>query len=176
MDCLSGFRPPNNTYSNTYNPGWKNHPNFSWSNQNQNLNQQNVVRPPPGFAQQDKKPSLEDLMTNFISSTETRLQNQDASIRNLETQLGQLANIIAGRTQGTLPSDTERNPKEQAKAITLKSGKEIGLETGKEDKNEHENEEREKGAWDWVSQSLLQCLYNWRIDPSHIHEELSRMF
>ncbi|XP_073124801.1 uncharacterized protein [Henckelia pumila] len=46
-----GNRPPNNPYSNTYNPGWKNHPNFSWSNQNQNLNQQNVVRPPPGFAQ-----------------------------------------------------------------------------------------------------------------------------
>ncbi|XP_073147962.1 uncharacterized protein [Henckelia pumila] len=86
-------------------------------------------------------------MTNFISSTETRPQNQDASIRNLETQLGQLANIIAGRTQGTLPSDTEKNPKEQAKAITLRSGKEIGLETGKEDKNEQENEESEKGKY-----------------------------
>ncbi|XP_073120512.1 uncharacterized protein [Henckelia pumila] len=141
-----GNMPPNNPYSNTYNPGWKNHPNFSWSNQNQNLNQQNVMRPPLGFAQQDKKPSLEDLMTNFISSTETRLQNQDASIRNLETQLGQLANIISGRTQGTFPSDTEKNPKEKAKAITLRSGKEIGLEIGgKEEKNEQENKESEKG-------------------------------
>ena len=25
-------RPQNNPYSNTYNPGWRNHPNFSWSN------------------------------------------------------------------------------------------------------------------------------------------------
>ncbi|KAJ9159719.1 hypothetical protein P3X46_025198 [Hevea brasiliensis] len=25
-------RQPNNPYSNTYNPGWRNHPNFSWSN------------------------------------------------------------------------------------------------------------------------------------------------
>ena len=24
----------NNPYSNTYNPGWRNHPNFSWNNQN----------------------------------------------------------------------------------------------------------------------------------------------
>ena len=24
-------RPGNNPYSNTYNPGWRNHPNFSWS-------------------------------------------------------------------------------------------------------------------------------------------------
>ena len=42
----------NNPYSNTYNPGWRNHPNFSWS-QGQQLNQNNAggVKPtnPPGF-------------------------------------------------------------------------------------------------------------------------------
>ena len=27
-------QPQNNPYSNTYNPGWKQHRNFSWSNQN----------------------------------------------------------------------------------------------------------------------------------------------
>ncbi|XP_073124805.1 uncharacterized protein [Henckelia pumila] len=97
-------------------------------------------------------------MTNFISSTDTRLQNQDASIKNLETQLGQLANIIAGRTQGTLPSDTEKNPKEQVKALTLRSGKEIGLETGKEDKNEHENEESEKGKYSITTPSFAKFL------------------
>ncbi len=26
-------RQPNNPYLNTYNLGWRNHPNFSWSNQ-----------------------------------------------------------------------------------------------------------------------------------------------
>ena len=29
---VSNFQCQNNPYSNTYNPGWKNHPNFSWSN------------------------------------------------------------------------------------------------------------------------------------------------
>ena len=29
-------RPQNNPYSQTYNPGWRNHPNFSWKN-NQNM-------------------------------------------------------------------------------------------------------------------------------------------
>ncbi|KAJ9159609.1 hypothetical protein P3X46_025106 [Hevea brasiliensis] len=34
-------RQPNNPYSNTYNPGWRNYPNFSWSNQqNQPINKQ----------------------------------------------------------------------------------------------------------------------------------------
>jgi hypothetical protein len=27
------FLKQNNPYSNTYNPGWKNHPNFSWKDQ-----------------------------------------------------------------------------------------------------------------------------------------------
>ena len=33
---VSNFQRQNNPYSNTYNPGWRNHPNFSWSN-NQGL-------------------------------------------------------------------------------------------------------------------------------------------
>ena len=32
---------------------------------------------------------------------------------------------MSSRGQGQFPSDTEKNPKEQAKAITLRSGKKI---------------------------------------------------
>ncbi|XP_062086957.1 uncharacterized protein LOC133793673 [Humulus lupulus] len=46
-----------------------------------------------------------------------------SSIRNLETQMGQLATLMANRAQGNLPSTTEVNPKENFKAITLRSGK-----------------------------------------------------
>lgn len=48
----------NNPYSNTYNPGWRQHPNFSWSNQTgQSSNNPNrPINPsasaPPGFQQQ----------------------------------------------------------------------------------------------------------------------------
>ena len=54
---------------------------------------------------------------------ETRLQNYEASMHNLETQIGQLANLVADRAQGSLPSNTERNPREHVKAVTLRSGK-----------------------------------------------------
>ncbi|KAI3773937.1 hypothetical protein L1987_48476 [Smallanthus sonchifolius] len=37
-------RPQNNPYSNTYNPGWRNHPNFSWKSGNNS-------QQPPGFTQ-----------------------------------------------------------------------------------------------------------------------------
>ncbi|XP_062088905.1 uncharacterized protein LOC133795471 [Humulus lupulus] len=52
--------------------------------------------------------------------TETR-----SSIRNLETQVGQLANMLNNRPQGNLPSNTKVNPKEQVQAITLRNGKQI---------------------------------------------------
>ncbi|XP_062080377.1 uncharacterized protein LOC133785138 [Humulus lupulus] len=48
-----------------------------------------------------------------------------ASIKSLETQIGQLASLMTTRAQGNLPSTTEVNPKEQCNAISLRSGKEL---------------------------------------------------
>ncbi|XP_062103285.1 uncharacterized protein LOC133814326 [Humulus lupulus] len=56
--------------------------------------------------------------------------SQAASLRNLETQLGQLANELRNRPQGTLPSDTEnprKDGKEHCKVVTLRSGKNVEL-------------------------------------------------
>ncbi|XP_030479468.1 uncharacterized protein LOC115696721 [Cannabis sativa] len=46
-----------------------------------------------------------------------------SSIKDLQTQMGKLATQVATRPQGNLPSTTEVNPKENCKAITLRSGK-----------------------------------------------------
>src|SRR5262249_34728926 len=153
VDYAGNFqRPPqNNPYSNTYNPGWRNHPNFSWSNQ------QNPRPPPPGYNQthppQQQKPSLEDLMSKFISTSEARFQNQEASIKNLETQIGQLAKMMFERVQGTLPSNTEPNPRGQVNAIFLGSVGEhhsepLEFETNKleEHKIETLSEQKDEGA------------------------------
>ncbi|XP_073127237.1 uncharacterized protein [Henckelia pumila] len=116
-------RPRNDPFSNSYNPGWRQHPNFSWSGQNNKpYGNKNYGRQP-----QEEKSSLEHMMQKFISSTETRMQNQDSSIKNLENLIGHLAKTISSRDQGTLPSDTEKNPKEQVKAIELRSGKTVEL-------------------------------------------------
>ncbi|XP_024024429.1 uncharacterized protein LOC112092450 [Morus notabilis] len=121
---LSNFHRQNNPYSNTYKLGWRNHPNFAW-------NQNNVKQPPPGFPPQEKKSNLEDMMAKFLSTAETRVQNQEASIQNLKVQIGQLANLVSRRTQGSLPSNTEKNPKEQVKAMALRSGKQLDEPTTK---------------------------------------------
>ena len=48
-----------------------------------------------------------------------------ASLRNLENQVGQLANNLCRRPQGGLPSNTEKNPREEVNAVTLRSVKEL---------------------------------------------------
>ncbi|KAL0446216.1 UNVERIFIED_CONTAM: hypothetical protein Slati_1749500 [Sesamum latifolium] len=72
------------------------------------------------------------MFSKFITATNTRLQNQDASIQNLEVQIGQLVSIVSGRREGQLPSGTEKNPKDHVNAITLKNDKTLGEEPPKE--------------------------------------------
>ncbi|EOY21213.1 Uncharacterized protein TCM_012596 [Theobroma cacao] len=124
-------RQQNNPYSNTYNSGWRNHPNFSWNNNagpsNPNPNM------PPDFQQQakppipEKKSQTEEFLLQYISKNDAIIQSYSASLRNLKTQVGQLANSINNRPQCALPSDTQVNPKgkEHCNAVTLRSGKEV---------------------------------------------------
>ncbi|KAM6550733.1 hypothetical protein CsatB_000541 [Cannabis sativa] len=122
------FNRNNNPYSNSYNPAWKHHPNFSWGGQgasSSGAQGQGKQSFPPGFSQQPRPQqphqpqgsqtsSLESLMRDYMSKNDAVIQSQAASLRNLEVQLGQLANDLKNRPQGTLPSDTE-NPRRDCK-------------------------------------------------------------
>ncbi|KAL4284756.1 hypothetical protein GQ457_16G015250 [Hibiscus cannabinus] len=62
----------------------------------------------------------------FINRTEMKLQNHDATLKSLETQVGQISQILNTRPIGGFPSDTEvakGATHEQCKAITTRSGK-----------------------------------------------------
>ncbi|KAG9458482.1 hypothetical protein H6P81_002990 [Aristolochia fimbriata] len=185
---ISNFRRSNDPYSNTFNPCWRSHPNLSWSNNNQQPNTQQPIaqaRPPPGFKrsthEQEQKSSLEDIFSKFLANQEKKgartearfqtqeasLKNQEASIQNLEIQVGQLANVISGRNQVILPSNYETNPKEQIKAITLRSGKvleeqkqpQVEGEKAHQQQNKErkeQNEEREVSRQHKQKEALMQ--------------------
>ncbi|KAK8685965.1 hypothetical protein V6N13_124993 [Hibiscus sabdariffa] len=151
-----------NTMSNTYNPAWRNHPNFSWKNQNNTLNpqqpnqmgfqnqptqnqQQNLPR--PELQQPTEYKTLENTLTQFMAQTsaymartdrfiqktdafmdrtEMKLQNHDATLKSLETQVGQISEMLNTRPIGGFPSDTEvakGATHEQCKANTTRSGR-----------------------------------------------------
>ena len=50
--------------------------------------------------------------------------NTNASLKNLETQVGQLALAIQNQSKDAFPSDTRKNPKD-CMGVTLRSGREI---------------------------------------------------
>ena len=107
-----------------------------------------MLQPTPEFDSQpsEKKMSLEDAMISFVEETkarfkksdsrldniETHCSNMGATMKNLEVQIGQLATTINAQQRGTFPSNTKVNPKEQCKAITLRSGREIERSPSKE--------------------------------------------
>ena len=112
----------------------------------------------------EKKPLAEDLLGTFIVETrnclkqhdarfcniETHMGNMGAPIKSLEVQIGQIASSINAQQRGKFPSDTEVNPKEQCKAITLRSGKEIQgakHESRSEEPIEHESTDKEIEEW-----------------------------
>ncbi|XP_075481201.1 uncharacterized protein LOC142521913 [Primulina tabacum] len=136
-------RQPYNPYSFSYNPGWRNHPNFGWRQSDNSVEQLHFHPPhhptqqkppqqqpkhpqgtgpsmPPGFKPQDRKSNLEDMLANYIAGNEMRWQNQDAMMQRVETQLGKLATQMSTRAPGSLPSDTEKNPK-GVNAVTVTS-------------------------------------------------------
>ncbi|KAK8574618.1 hypothetical protein V6N12_062308 [Hibiscus sabdariffa] len=62
----------------------------------------------------------------FMDRIEMKLQNHDAILKSLETQVGQISQILNTRPIGRFPSDTEvakGATHEQCKAITSRTGK-----------------------------------------------------
>ncbi|MED6178756.1 hypothetical protein PIB30_110652, partial [Stylosanthes scabra] len=127
-------QPFHNPNSNTYNPGWRNHPNFGWGG-DQNLRNNNFqTRPPfqpqqrlpyqqpPPFSQQNNlhqppKPqptsfeaALEKLTlttTTFVQSTNNFMEETRANIKNQESTIRNLetqVGQIARQLSTTLPN------------------------------------------------------------------------
>ncbi|XP_019223875.1 PREDICTED: uncharacterized protein LOC109205614 [Nicotiana attenuata] len=90
---------------------------------------------------QQAHPSLDDLLYKYIKVTDEKMESQNSSLKNLEIQLSQLAALVSEKIQGPLPRNTEKNPREHLKAITLRSGKELDEPyAGRQEKNQTEQQ------------------------------------
>ena len=85
---------------------------------------------------------LEATATNFQIFQNTT----NASLKNLETQVGQLALTLQSQKKDAFPSDTKKNPKD-CMAIQLRSGKE--LEKMKEKKTAAKKKKAQKRKKHW---------------------------
>ncbi|XP_016652564.1 PREDICTED: uncharacterized protein LOC103343534 [Prunus mume] len=119
-NALQARNPNNDPYSNMYNPGWRNHPNFKWSN---NSNVQQSQGPPPRFQihqrqfeqapQQvqeqrgDQMGELQDMFKKFMGQQMQTNQNLQNAVNKLEVQVGQIASFMSNRASRTFLSQTE---------------------------------------------------------------------
>ena len=69
-------------------------------------------------------------------------KNTSASLKNLETQVGQLAMNMPNQCKGTFPSDSQKNPKDYM-TIQLRSGKDVSNSRKEESKEEAEADQEE---------------------------------
>ena len=79
-------------------------------------------------------------LENFQANTTVFQENTNASLKNLEMQIGQLAKAMQKEPKDSFPSDTRKNPKD-CMAVTLRSGRELH-----ERRVERKNTEEEKQA------------------------------
>ncbi|CAN6716287.1 unnamed protein product [Malus baccata var. baccata] len=113
-------------YSNTYNPGWSDHSNFKWR-EPQQPQQQSQFRKPPGFLQKPFVPSQAypqaNQQTSGSSLDNTKilelLTSMSQGLQNQTKEMQLQAQVVANHQK-------EMGGFESAKAITLRSGKELG--------------------------------------------------
>ncbi|CAN6720976.1 unnamed protein product [Malus baccata var. baccata] len=151
-------QPRHDPYSNTYNPGWRDHPNFKWREPQQSQPQGGFRQQSPGFYTKPYAPTQalpqpaqttsgnaldNDTLVKLLTTLTQGQENQNKRVDQLEKQMGQIAEVVGQiRDQGKLPSSTIPNLKggfESAKAITLRSGKEVGA--GSSSKTGHKEDE-----------------------------------
>ena len=101
------FLKQNSPYSNTYNPGWKNHLNFAWKDQQQQA---------PDKAEWEVDIEKMSAHTSqFQEETRSNHRNTTAAIQNLEVQMGQIAQQVDLQVQGNQKSH------ENVNAVTTRS-------------------------------------------------------
>ena len=76
----------------------------------------------------------------FQANTAVFQANTNASLKNLETQVGQLALAVQNQSNDAFPSDTRKNPKD-CMVVTLRSGRE---KEGKKEEDKKIEEEKEE--------------------------------
>ncbi|RVW62120.1 Retrovirus-related Pol polyprotein from transposon 17.6 [Vitis vinifera] len=106
----------NSPYSNTYNPGWRNHPNLSW----REVTMASFSSKETDFRQHQassSNSSLEDMMRELIQKQDKRNEDQNRinaqtsqELVDIRTTLSQLA-VSLSQEKGKFPAQPQKNPR-----------------------------------------------------------------
>ncbi|XP_026377999.1 uncharacterized protein LOC113272369 [Papaver somniferum] len=116
-------------YSNTYNPGRRDHPDFIYANTQAAapgsiFNRPSSFQQQPQPAQNSESSKMLAMMKNLTIMVQKNQQTTDGAIKELQTKMSTMAgrlNLLETQNNGKLPSQPI-NPRETVNAVTLRSG------------------------------------------------------
>ena len=136
VHALGGYGPNRPRFEqNNYNQRGNDHPGFRWSDPSGCSELQSTAS--SISTESPSGPSTEDMLKSLTQHFTTHVQATESGMRNIEKQVGQLAESLTRleqRVSTSLPSQTVVNPKENLCAISLRSGRivESNIEVQKE--------------------------------------------
>ena len=202
-----------NSYQNqNQGQGWRNNQNqnsqnnqgYGWRNNHSNM-PSNRANEPPSEKKLDLEQALAQMLTShsaFMNETKanmqqqaTQLNNQAAQLRSLEAQMVQMENLLTERQPGSLPSNSEVNPRrdgnEHVKAVMLRSGKELEsqlhppvveqLETEeiiqpeqKDDANKEQSQEKQSSETSIEAKASIPVPYPQRLKKHKLDKQFTK--
>ncbi|KAL5574040.1 hypothetical protein UlMin_023637 [Ulmus minor] len=134
MGGFPGQQRKYDAYAPTFNPGWKDHPNLSYSGNHyiapnnpagfNNPRGQQTYQPRQPTPPPNQGKSLEEMIMNLTNSNSQFQNDTKNHLRSIENQFSQLATTVGkleAQGSGKLPSQTVINSKENASAISLRN-------------------------------------------------------
>ncbi|GFS40466.1 hypothetical protein Acr_00g0068730 [Actinidia rufa] len=130
-----------NPYSSTYNPGWRDHPNFGWRNEGtsnpqayqggfHNPQSYQATHPPPQPQNYQPQPhqSLEDTLQQFIQSQGGVNSRVDKTLDDIKSQLTLLTQALTLTEKGKLPAQPQPNPSRHVHSVEISNQPSSGHE------------------------------------------------
>lgn len=113
---LGMYQKPYAPFSESYNKGWQNHPNFNWKFDNQQHVQPNRTYTIPLSQTTSSRNSLEDTLHDFIEvhgktnqKFETIINQVVEEGEEMKAHVSKLANALAVGERGKFPSQVQPN-------------------------------------------------------------------
>lgn len=159
-NALGIYKKPFSLFSDTYNPGWRNHPNFSWKSENQPPAQPPKSYPASYHAPSSSRSPLEDTLHAFIEAQDKTNQKFKSLItqvveenKEIKSQVSKLMSSLSVNERGKFPSQPQSTPHGQhmaqenlkdVNAIVTRSGKSLHIPTT----NKSEDVEKDQDSSD----------------------------
>jgi len=81
----------------------------------------------------DRTTKLEETLARLMQVSMSNQKSTESAIKNLEVQVGQLEKQLAERPSSSFTANTEKNPKEECKAVMTRSRMAIQAEESRAD-------------------------------------------